>query len=584
MKKEDILQTLSYLALKMENSGTRILEAIAPQTLVHMPKKITRESHRFGFEDEPDISPQEVEEVVGRIKFFGKYLNLNPVQASLMVVAFSRKFQDSTIEWDDVRQFFEVKGMVILPLKKDFDQLVNNHYLRRTGMRFGGFEIAPCVMDAVMNGKAFAPQDLKDLHYDRYKFVHEISDLIEQRSNDSFPTPMLFEKAADLEQCNADMTFVQQVLKLRIDIEERVLLYEICDDFLAGGETGINCTLKDMYESPSTRFRIAKQMMDERHPLQTLDLVNLLPERMFSETGLELTEKGKELFLEEDFALFASTKKKNQKLLYPDQIPEKQMFYDEELERQLRLFSRNLEEGKFADLQKRLEEKSMPKGIVALFHGQPGTGKTETAMQIARATGRAVCHVDISAAKTCWYGESQKLVKRIFTDYKQLCEKEKFKPILLFNEADALLSNRQSVGSAPGSSSVAQTENAIQNIILEEMEKLDGIMIATTNLIDNLDPAFERRFLFKIRFNNPTVEAKQSIWKSKLDWLSDEESRVLAERYNFSGGEIDNVVRKITMSEVLDGARPDLAGIEELCRHEKIGGKESGGIGFKSCS
>ena len=584
MKKEDILQTLSYLALKMENSGTRILEAIAPQTLVHMPKKFTRESHRFGFENEPDISPQDVENVVERIKCFAKFLSINPVQASLMVVAFSRKFQDSTIEWDDVRQFFEVKGMVILPLKKDFDQLVNNHYLRRAGMRFGGFEIAPCVMDAVMSGKAFTPQDLKDLHYDRYKFVHEISDLIEQRSNDSFPTPMLFEKAADLEQCNADMTFVQQVLKLRIDIEERVLLYEICDDFLSGGETGINCTLKDMYESPSTRFRIAKQMMDERHPLQTLDLVNLLPERMFSETGIELTEKGKELFLEEDFALFASTKKKNQKLLYPDQIPEKQMFYDEELERQLRLFRRNLEEGKFADLQKRLEEKSMPKGIVALFHGQPGTGKTETAMQIAKATGRAVCHVDISAAKTCWYGESQKLVKRIFTDYKQLCEKEKFKPILLFNEADALLSNRQSVGSAPGSSSVAQTENAIQNIILEEMEKLDGIMIATTNLIDNLDPAFERRFLFKIRFNNPTVEAKQSIWKSKLDWLSDEESRVLAERYNFSGGEIDNVVRKITMSEVLDGDRPDLAGIEELCRHEKIGGKESGGIGFRSCS
>ena len=143
MKKEDILQTLSYLALKMENSGTRILEAIAPQTLVHMPTKFTRESHRFGFEDEPDISPQEVENVVERIKCFAKFLSLNPVQASLMVVAFSRKFQDSTIEWDDVRQFFEVKGMVILPLKKDFDQLVNNHYLRRAGMRFGGFEIAP---------------------------------------------------------------------------------------------------------------------------------------------------------------------------------------------------------------------------------------------------------------------------------------------------------------------------------------------------------------------------------------------------------------------------------------------------------
>lgn len=113
------------------------------------------------------------------------------------------------------------------------------------------------------------------------------------------------------------------------------------------------------------------------------------------------------------------------------------------------------------------------------------------------------------------------------------------------------------------------------------MEKLDGILIATTNLIDNLDSAFERRFLFKIRFNNPTVEAKQSIWKSKLSWLSEDESRILAERYNFSGGEIDNIVRKLIMEEVLTGKHPDMQFVEELCRHEKIGNKETGSIGFR---
>lgn len=83
--------------------------------------------------------------------------------------------------------------------------------------------------------------------------------------------------------------------------------------------------------------------------------------------------------------------------------------------------------------------------MAALFHGLPGTGKTETALQIARATGRAVFHVDISEVKSCWYGESQKLVKGIFTDYKKLCEEEKRKPILLFNEADALLSSRHNI-------------------------------------------------------------------------------------------------------------------------------------------
>ena len=569
--------------MKMENSGTQLLEAIAPKSLIHLDPALTRDNHRFNSNDMSELSSRDVNGIVKRIKRVGDFLGTTPVQAALMVVAFSRKFQDNLVSWDDVRQFFEVKSMVLLPLKTDFDKLVSDRYLRPSGRRSGCYEIADCVIESVMSGKKFNPEDLNDPHFDRYKFVHEISELIEQRSNDQLSTRTLFEKSSDLERRFEDMPFVQQVRKLNIDIDERVMFYEVCDDFLSGGETGINCTLKDMYEHPSIRFRIARKLMDEKHILQTLELVDLLPERMFSETSLELTEKGKKLFLENDFEIFATTKKRNQKLVYPDQIPEKQMFYDNELERQLRLFRQNLEEEKFSELQKRLEEKSMPKGMVALFYGLPGTGKTETAMQIAKATGRAVCHVDISAAKTCWYGESQKLVKRIFTDYRQLCEKEKRKPILLFNEADALLSNRQNISNNGDSSSVAQTENAIQNIILEEMEKLDGIMIATTNLIDNLDPAFERRFLFKIHFNNPTLEAKQSIWKSKLDWLSDEDCRVLAEHYNFSGGEIDNVVRKITMSEVLDGTRPDLAGIEELCRHEKIGSKESSGIGFRSC-
>ena len=165
---------------------------------------------------------------------------------------------------------------------------------------------------------------------------------------------------------------------------------------------------------------------------------------------------------------------------------------------------------------------------------------------------------------------------------RRMCEKEDLKPILLFNEADALLSSRQNINNASGSGSVAQTENAIQNIILEEMEKLDGILIATTNLTDNLDSAFARRFLFKIEFGQPTVEAKQSIWKSKLEWLTDEDCLTLATKFDFSGGEIDNIVRKVVMEEVLHGARPSLAEIEELCKHEKIEDRTKDSIGFRA--
>ena len=582
-EKEAMLQTLSFLALRMENSGSKLINAIVPGVLAPLDPAIMRESrHRFG-ESEPEFTQIEIKDVLKRVKMVSAHFDITLEQSLLFSAAFNQQLQDNSFDWNDMRRFYDVKSMVLLPLKKEFDLLVRDRYFVTSSRhRSSEYDINPNLMESLMEGKAFKKSDLVDENYDRYRFVREISDLIESRSNDEFKTRVLFEKAAFLEQQHNDLGFVQNIQKLNLGTADRTLLYEICDDFLSGGESGLSCTLKDMYDNPSIRFRIARELKDEKHILQKLEYIELLPDTMFSDTHISLTEKGKKIFLEDDFELFDSSKRKNQKLIYPDKIAEKPMFYDAELERQLNLFRQNLEEGKFAQLQKRMADNALPKGVIALFHGLPGTGKTETAMQIAKATGRAICHVDISAAKTCWYGESQKLVKGIFTNYARLCEKEKLKPILLFNEADALFSNRQNISNTSGSSSVAQTENAIQNIILEEMEKLDGIMIATTNMIDNLDSAFARRFLFKIKFGQPTVEAKKAIWHTKLDWLSEEDCGKLAAKFDFSGGEIDNIVRKVMMEEVLNGVRPDLAGIEELCRYEKIEGKKDGGIGFKA--
>ncbi len=166
-------------------------------------------------------------------------------------------------------------------------------------------------------------------------------------------------------------------------------------------------------------------------------------------------------------------------------------------------------EENYVNIVSRLEENGLPKGMAVLLYGSPGTGKTETAMQWARKCGRDILPVDISRAKSMWYGEIQKQVKSIFTKYKNLCRESEKKPILLFNEADALFSTRQTLNGSDNGGSVHQTENAIQNIIQEEMEKMDGIMIATTNLEGNLDGAFERRFLYKIHYDKPGTAAKR---------------------------------------------------------------------------
>ena len=140
---------------------------------------------------------------------------------------------------------------------------------------------------------------------------------------------------------------------------------------------------------------------------------------------------------------------------------------------------------------------------------------------------------------------------------------------MLFNEADAIFSKRKDVGAG----NCAQTENAMQNIILEEMEKLDGILIATTNLTNNFDSAFDRRFLFKLRFTKPTPSERQKIWMEKIPWLEADVAAELSRKFDFSGGEIDNIVRKTITEEVLSGEKPSYEKLTSFCESERISNK-----------
>ena len=110
----------------------------------------------------------------------------------------------------------------------------------------------------------------------------------------------------------------------------------------------------------------------------------------------------------------------------------------------------------------------------------------------------------------------------------------------------------------------------MQNIILQEVENLEGILIATTNLTSNLDDAFDRRFLFKVEFKKPEVDVKAKIWTSLLNNLSEKDAHILAERYDFSGGQIENIARKRAIDYVLNGKFSTLQEIETYCKAEML--------------
>ena len=188
--------------------------------------------------------------------------------------------------------------------------------------------------------------------------------------------------------------------------------------------------------------------------------------------------------------------------------------------------------------------KDKKKGIEAriIFYGFAGTGKTLTALALAKSLKKQVLSFDCSKILSMYVGESEKNVRAIFDKYYELRDKSKSEPILLLNEADQFLSAR----TASGSSGSEKMHNQMQNIFLEQIERFDGILIATTNLLESLDKAFSRRFNYKIEFKKPNLAQRKQLWKKLLpeNLPLDEKFDIedLA-KYELTGGQIEMVIK-----------------------------------------
>ncbi len=217
--------------------------------------------------------------------------------------------------------------------------------------------------------------------------------------------------------------------------------------------------------------------------------------------------------------------------------------------------------------------KTKRQGIDAriIFYGPPGTGKTMTAYSLAKSLKRQVLSFDCSKILSMYVGESEKNVRKIFDTYKELTEKTKTEPILMLNEADQFLSAR----STGMGSSADQMHNQMQNIFLEQIESFKGVLIATTNLLENIDSAFSRRFNHKIEFKRPDVQQRLELWKKmlpeKAPYAEDFDVETLA-RYDLSGGQI-NLIIKNTAFNVAAMETPlfTLAAFTEEIAKEKRG-------------
>jgi SpoVK/Ycf46/Vps4 family AAA+-type ATPase len=218
---------------------------------------------------------------------------------------------------------------------------------------------------------------------------------------------------------------------------------------------------------------------------------------------------------------------------------------------------------------------SYGRGLVLLFSGPPGTGKTATAEALAHKLDKPVLVADYSRIQNCFIGQTEKNVVRAFREAKRQ------DAVLFWDEADAMFYDRDSARH--------NWEVRDVNVLLQELERFEGICILATNRKIVLDKALERRIALKVEFERPDRRQRREIWAKflprKLPLERDVEPDELS-TWELTGGEIKNIILNAARLAVERDERGPVTmqDFREAFAIEHAGrwnGKHQGRIGFR---
>ena len=516
-------------------------------------------------------------ETAEAFEFLAKKLSLTKPQ--VFALALTVNFcSDQRIEMIDYCRHLHCTSFRFLPYLKELEVLAERGYIicNRSNCR-PTYRIPYYVLEALNDNRNIDSIDIKEL--DCQELFCQFDDIFDMLNNQEMTIPGAIKKIQILMANNPTLDFCQFVDKLNLGDEDLLLLVYFAHAFVNNHDDRINqMDIKNVFKDRHISKSICNELIRESHILMRHQLVEFCNDEGFANRSYyHLTLSAKKAMLSELGIELKDEESQRHGLTLHEQIVEKPMYYDEKTSLQVNELKNLLSEDNYQGIRSRLKDKGFRCGFACLFYGAPGTGKTETVLQLARQTGRDIMQIDVTEIRSKWVGDSEKNIKAVFDNYRRKvrdCEKT---PILLFNEADAIISRRKEAVEH----SVDKMENTIQNIILQEMETLDGILIATTNLEQNMDKAFERRFLYKVKFNKPTLEARRHIWLSMIPSLEDDTATLLAQKFDFSGGQIENIARHYTIDSILHGDNVNVKDtLFSHCENEQLDNKNNRRIGF----
>lgn len=507
--------------------------------------------------------------VENEVKSISEFFDISSVQTIIFSCLLEFSFH-RTVTFDFFALNADCSIIHIINLTNEFESLEKKRLIKKVCKENGrqllfhdiGYSVPYNVIESLRLNNRQLINDCAKMNLPL--LVEKVAEMIEERSNSSSSTKEMLEQVEFLLAINKDNPFINFINSNTKNTTNKCLVLSLSLlSFRRREVNSLEGITSSIFDNLSEQLEYEQNLLARNNELTRNGIIRFVESEFMDEKVPMLTDKTIKLLYADYPELKVELEVDG--VIRSNKIAAKKLFYDSNLSGQIKKLIRTISQNHYEEVQSKLTQNGLPTGITAMFYGSSGTGKTETIYQIARITGRDIMMVDLSQLKSKWFGDSEKRVKKIFDDYNRLCNNYTIKPILFINEADGMFTKRLT----NGISSADQAVNTMQNIILQALENFEGILLATTNLSANLDSALERRFLFKIEFKNPHPNTSQRIWKSKIPELKPSYIKLLSERYQLSGGEIENVARKYFMDKIINDKRVGIEQIISYCEEEK---------------
>ena len=278
--------------------------------------------------------------------------------------------------------------------------------------------------------------------FDLPAFLRQVSDMVDDRQGNNLTTEQVCEEVEFLIAGNSDLPFVafvdsgleQTISKCTVFAFSYVRLKgQINVDF----EGYANALFDDLGE----QLEYCQQVASGNHELIKSGLLKLVQSEFDGDKSATLSPRTAKM-LYHSYPALLKADNGNSGLIPYGSLKSRKLFFNKDLQEQLDMLEEVMKPSRFRAYRRSLKRNGLASGITAIFSGAPGTGKTEMAYQLALKTHRDIMMVDLSQARSKWFGESEKKVKQIFDDYASVLKASATEPILFINEADGLLTRR----------------------------------------------------------------------------------------------------------------------------------------------